>query len=78
MWLLSLYLMLLKIIKFNMQRNLLSLACCLILLGGAGQQADAQRLLSSQQTKYVDGKVRVKLQPEIAERLSKALLPTGA
>lgn len=61
-----------------MQRNLLSLACCLILLGGAGQQADAQRLLSSQQTKYVDGKVRVKLQPEIAERLSKALLPTGA
>ena len=61
-----------------MQRNLLSLACGLAILGGTSQQADAQRLLSSQQTKYVDGKVRVKLQPEVAERLSKALLPSGA
>lgn len=59
-----------------MQRNLLSLACGLLLFGGS-QQAGAQRLLSSATPKYVDGKVRVKLQPEVAERLSKALLPTG-
>ncbi len=61
-----------------MQRKLFSLACCLILLVGSSQQADAQRLLSSQKSRYVEGKVRVKLQPEMAERMSKALLPTGA
>lgn len=61
-----------------MQRKLFSLACCLVLLAGSGQQADAQRLFSSQKPKYVEGKVRVKLQPEMAERMSKALLPTGA
>ncbi len=61
-----------------MRNRILSFAlAALSLLPGVNQTADAQRLQSAKKPVFVDGKVRVMLQPDIANRLSNAVLPSG-
>ena len=61
-----------------MRNGILSFALVsLSLLPGAGQTASAQRLQTAKKATFVEGKVRVKLQPDIAARLTDAVLPSG-
>ena len=60
-----------------MQKNLIMGLCSLMLLLGIAT-ADAQRLLATSEPHYVEGKVRVKLQPEVATLLQQVTLPNGS
>ena len=59
-----------------MQRRLLLLACALLIsIGTAYVNAQTKTSSTASQQKYVEGVVRVKLQPEVASRMVEAKLP---
>lgn len=57
-----------------MQNKLTSLCLCLLAVGGG--QASAQQVVNGSSPRYIEGVVRVKLQPELAAKVEKATLPT--
>ncbi len=60
-----------------MQKNFILGLCGAMLMMGVAT-ADAQKLSAASGPQYVEGVVRVKLQPEIASLLQKATLPDGS